>query len=158
MTDVPELPQPRAPIIAPPPLSGRHLVDTSVWSKVRTDPQLATWFNEQVRAGRVATCGVVVLELLRSARNTASFRLQADLLTALEQGPGGSEVGERARTVQALLAGKGQHRGVPPSDLLIAASAEAAELPLLHYDRHYDLIAGVTGQPATWILPAGSLP
>lgn len=154
MTDVPRQ---RAPGGVPPPLAGTHLVDTSVWSKVRVDPLLAAWFNDEVRSGRVATCGVVVLELLRSARNTASFRVQADLLTALEHGPGGSAVDERARHVQALLAGRGQHRGVPPSDLLIAASAEAAGLPVLHYDRDYDLIAGVTGQPAAWVLPAGSL-
>lgn len=43
-------------------------------------------------------------------------------------------------------------------DLLIAACAEEAGLPLLHYDHDYDLIAGVTGQRCTWLLPTGSLP
>lgn len=69
---------------------------------------------------------------------------------------GASEV-VRARTVQAALAGRGKHRGAPPSDLLIAASAEGG-VPVLHYDHDYDIIADVTGQPTRWISPAGSLP
>jgi len=40
----------------------------------------------------------------------------------------------------------------------VAASAEAAKLPLLHYDHDFDLIAGATGQQCVWLLPAGSLP
>lgn len=158
MTDHPGVPTQRGPVATPPALEVMHLVDTSVWSKVRPDPALTAWFNDEVRAGRVATCGVVVLELLRSARNTASFRMQAELLMALEHGPEGSPVAARAREVQTLLAERGLHRGIPPADLLIAASAEAASLPVLHYDRDYDLIAGVTSQPTAWVLPAGSLP
>ena len=42
-------------------------------------------------------------------------------------------------------------------DLLIAAAAELAELPVLHYDRHFELIAEVTGQPVRAIAPLGSL-
>ena len=33
------------------------------------------------------------------------------------------------------------------SDLLIAATAEAARLTVRHIDKDFDLIAGVTGQP-----------
>ncbi len=60
--------------------------------------------------------------------------------------------------MQQLLAAQGQHRGIPPADLLIAAAAESAQVPLLHYDHDFDLIAGVTGQPVRWLLPAGTLP
>jgi hypothetical protein len=28
---------------------------------------------------------------------------------------------------------------------------------LVHYDRHFDAIAGVTGQPTAWISPHGTL-
>ena len=31
------------------------------------------------------------------------------------------------------------------------------EVDLLHYDRDFDLIAGATGQPVEWIIPAGSI-
>jgi len=36
-------------------------------------------------------------------------------------------------------------------DLIIAATAELAGLTVLHRDKDFDLIAGVTGQPAPWL-------
>jgi len=42
-------------------------------------------------------------------------------------------------------------------DLLIAATAELAGLELLHYDRHFELIAEITGQPVRALAPLGSL-
>lgn len=144
----------------PPQIRRPHLVDSTVWSKVRTRtrPDLAEWFNTAVQADLVVTCDAVVLELLRSARDSASFLNQAGLLSLLPAVPTGASEVRRAREVQALLATKGQHRGVAPVDLLIAAVAEAADLPLLHYDHDYDLIAAVTSQESTWLLPPGSLP
>ena len=50
------------------------------------------------------------------------------------------------------------HRRVRLADLLIAAAAERAELPVLHYDRHFELIASVTGQEVRPLAPLGSLP
>lgn len=145
---------------APPPFSRRHLVDSTVWSKVRTKsrPDLAEWFNKAVQADLVATCEPIVFELLRSARNSAAFASQADLLALLPTVPTGEGQFRRARQVQTALGGVGQHRGVPPIDLLIAASAESAGLPLLHYDHDYELIASVSGQQCLWLSPPGSLP
>lgn len=140
------------------PLDRPHLADTTVWSKVRAHERLADWFNLEVRAGRILTCSVVWLELLRSARNTEAFRAQARLLDLLEQCPIGPDEHARAREVQANLAARGRHRGVPPADLLIAAAAEAAGVPLLHYDHDFDLVAEVTGQAARWLAAAGTLP
>jgi predicted nucleic acid-binding protein len=145
---------------APAPLSERHLVDSTVWSNVRTKtrPDLAVWFNMAVQADLVATCEPVVLELLRSARDSAAFARQADLLALLPTVPTGERQFLRAREVQAALASSGRHRGVPPIDLLIAASAETAGLPVLHYDHDYDLIASVSRQRCAWLLPPGALP
>jgi predicted nucleic acid-binding protein len=42
-------------------------------------------------------------------------------------------------------------------DLLVAAAAESAEVPALHYDHDFELIAEVTRQPVEWIVPAGSV-
>ena len=36
-------------------------------------------------------------------------------------------------------------------------SAEVHGAVLLHYDRHFDLIARVTGQPTEWLARRGSL-
>lgn len=53
----------------------------------------------------------------------------------------------RALEVQALLAERGQHRGPKVPDLIVAATAEYARLTVLHVDRDYETIAGITGQP-----------
>jgi predicted nucleic acid-binding protein len=36
-------------------------------------------------------------------------------------------------------------------DLIIAAAAELAGLTVLHFDKDFDLIAGITGQPVEWL-------
>jgi len=60
--------------------------------------------------------------------------------------------------VQRELAVASRHRGAAIPDLLIAAVAERHEVTVLHYDRDFDRIAAVTGQPAQWIVPAGAVP
>ncbi len=62
-----------------------------------------------------------------------------------------------APRTQSRLAALSQHGGPTPVDLLIAAVAEVNGVPLLHYDRHFDLIAGVTGQATEWLAPRGTL-
>ncbi len=65
---------------------------------------------------------------------------------------------DRAAEVQDALAERSRHRGAKIADLLIAAAAEAAGLVVLHYDRDFELIAEVTGQPVEWAVPAGAVP
>jgi predicted nucleic acid-binding protein len=45
-----------------------------------------------------------------------------------------------------LLADSGLHRAPSVPDLLIAATAELAGLSVLHVDKDFDVIAGITGQ------------
>ena len=54
---------------------------------------------------------------------------------------------DRAVAVQLALADLGQHRAPSIPDLLIAATAEFAGLTVLHLDKDFELIAGITGQP-----------
>lgn len=54
---------------------------------------------------------------------------------------------DRAVEVQTLLADCGEHRAPAIPDLLVAATAELAGLAVLHLDKDFDLIAGITGQP-----------
>lgn len=54
---------------------------------------------------------------------------------------------DRAVEVQLLLAGQGQHREPSIPDVLVSATAELAGLTVLHRDKDFDLIAGITGQP-----------
>ena len=62
-------------------------------------------------------------------------------------------------TVNAALAEhRGQMRAVGLPDLLVAAVAERHRVTVLHYDKAFDLIAAVTGQPTTWVVAPGSVP
>ena len=54
---------------------------------------------------------------------------------------------DRAVELQSVLAERGHHRAPSVPDLLIAATAELAELTVLHVDEVFELIAEVTGQP-----------
>ena len=102
---------------------------------------------------------MVRLELLWSARDSIHFASIRGNLEALREAPMGERVWRRATDVFELLAERGplHHRQVGIPDLLIAAAAELAELPVLHYDRDFELIAEVTGQPLRAIAPLGSL-
>lgn len=102
-------------------------------------------------------CDLVVLELTRLAPNQERARDVAERLDAFESVPMPSALWSRAREVQLLLAPDGDHRRVPPADLLLAATAERAGVPLVHYDRDYERIAAVARLRHEWLVPDGSL-
>lgn len=102
-------------------------------------------------------CDRVVLELTRLAPNEDRARGVAERLDAFESVPMPGELWSRAREVQLLLAPAGDHRRVPPADLLLAAAAEAAGVPLVHYDRDYERVATVTDLQHRWMVADGLL-
>ena len=57
------------------------------------------------------------------------------------------QIEDRAVEVQVALAARGQHHAPSIPDLLVASTAELAELTVLHIDKNFDLIAELTGQP-----------
>jgi predicted nucleic acid-binding protein len=136
-----------------------ELADTSAWSARHRDPRIEAGFDGLVEQDLVATCAAVRFELLRSARDHREFAHVRDSLDALRDVSVGPRVWQRALDVYELFAEQGplHHRRVRVLDLLVAAAAELAELPVLHYDRDFELIAEVTGQPVRAIAPLGSL-
>ena len=110
-------------------------------------------------ADTLATCAQIRLEVLYSARSADDYEKLSMELLALHQLPCTTEHFERALKVQHMLAGRGglHHRSVKIADLIIAACAETAGATLWHYDEDFDRITEVTGQPAQWIAPRGSL-
>jgi predicted nucleic acid-binding protein len=135
------------------------LFDTGAWTWVRDRrfPGLASWFNAAVEAGLVLVCDLVVLELTRLAPNEHRAHEVADRLAAFEAIPMPSELWSQARRTQLALAAKGDHRRVPPADLLLASAAEEAGVALVHYDRDYERIAAVSGLRHQWLVPDGTL-
>mgnify|MGYP006277358807 CR=1 FL=1 len=135
------------------------LLDTTVWSLAKRDASIALQLEDAIEGQRVATCNPVRLELLYSTRDIDEFRMVREGLDALQHCPVDERVWERALDVYEQLAAQGgaHQRQVSHPDLLIAAAAEVAGIPVLHYDEDYDRIAAVTGQPMRWVRPRGSL-
>ena len=136
-----------------------YLIDKSALARM-THPAVRRALEPLILDKTLAICEVTQIEMLFSARDSRSYALEAG---HLREGfrllsVSASEVAARALDVQAMLARKSQHHGVGVPDLLIAACAEVHGATVLHYDRDFDLIAEVTGQPALWVAPPGSIP
>jgi predicted nucleic acid-binding protein len=135
-----------------------HLADTSALARLRHAP-VAAVLIPLIDAGLVATCGVIEFELCWATRSSEELeQLRADRDIGYEWLATRDEDWRRALDVQAALWRGGRMRAVGFPDLLIAAVAERERVTLLHYDGDYDLIAQVTGQPAQWVVPRGSVP
>jgi predicted nucleic acid-binding protein len=136
-----------------------ELADTSAWTNLDKDETVTAEFERLVEASEIATCDMVKFELLWSAQDYASFTFARRRLDDLVHCSIGAPVWARAIDVFEMLAAQGplHHRRVPVQDLLIAAAAEGAGLPVCHYDAHFELIAEVTGQPVRAIAPLGAL-
>ena len=134
-----------------------ELADTSAWTNRDRNPALRNDFDSRVLAGEIAMSPSVLMELLWSARNTADLDdIVAESAVRPRLNPDGP-AWDRAVEVWRELARRGRHRQVPQNDLLVAATAELAGVPVCHYDRHFEIIAEVTGQPVRAIAPLGTL-
>jgi predicted nucleic acid-binding protein len=134
-----------------------HLGDTSALARLHHD-DVAARVNPMFLGGRVATCAMIDLELLVTARDAAEHAELWFDRQLLPRAPVDEACTDRAIEVQGELAKSDRHREVPTSDLIIAAAAERAGLTVLHYDHDFDLIAAVTGQPTEWVVPRGTVP
>lgn len=134
-----------------------YLADKSALTRSDTRPDVRDVVEPLLLAGRIATCGIVDLELLYGAPDPATYAELAEGLRAMPRVPVTEAVVDRAIEVQAALAAGSEHRSVPLPDLLVAACAESAGLTVLHYDADFDRIASVTGQAVQWVVPRGSV-
>lgn len=124
------------------------LIDKSALVQLGASPDAQVW-AERVERGLVRITTVTLLEVGYSARraedlhsgmrNPPLSRMPVEYLTpAIE---------DRAVQIQVLLAERGLHRAPSVPDLIIAATAELADLTVLHLDKDFELVAGLTGQP-----------
>jgi predicted nucleic acid-binding protein len=134
-----------------------ELADTSAWTSRHRNPLVAVDFDERVLAGEIATCPIVVLELLWTAQNPPDLAQLREELAALPRVEITPAAWDRAFEVWQHLAEQGRHRQVSRVDLVVAAAAELAGMPVCHYDADFGTIAAVTGQAERPIAPLGSL-
>lgn len=125
----------------------RWLIDKSALARLSDSPEADSWSN-RIERGLVHLATVTRLEVGFSVQNGESARRQfrESPLSAMPVEYLTPAIEDRALEVQTLLADRGQHRGPSIPDLLIAATAELAQLTVLHVDKDFDTIAAVTGQ------------
>ena len=124
-----------------------YVIDTSGLFRIFQDKLRQAWSDELV-SGVIATCPLVDLEFLYSARSLADRLEKQRLLRDLFRWvPMSKRSWERAGEVQQQMTEVGTHRSAGPADLLIAATAEHERLTVLCGDRDYQAIAAVTRQP-----------
>jgi predicted nucleic acid-binding protein len=134
-----------------------YLGDTSALARL-THPAVAPRLAPLLESGLVARCTPTDLEAGYASPSPAALRAMRQFRSAWPLVAMNQPALDRAVEVQDALASRSQQRGAKIADLLIAAAAEAVALVVLHYDRDFDLIATVTGQPMEWIVPAGTVP
>ena len=118
------------------------LIDTSAWiEQLRRDGDAAV--RRQVEAlllaGGAAWCPLVQLELWNGARGTG----ERTVLKEMEKTIPSLAIDEAVWHDAVALASGARERGitVPTTDLLVASCARQHDVPLLHCDSHFDLIA-----------------
>lgn len=135
----------------------RALIDTSawIWAEHNPDAAAARTLLTALHSGVLATCAPVRLEVLRGAANLDRYDEMADDLAGLADAPIDDRVCALATRIQRDLAALpgSRHRSTPAIDLLVAAAAIEADMPLIHRDRDFEAIAEITRQPLRWLGP-----
>ena len=128
------------------------LIDKSALVRFAASPDAGEWASRiERRLVRITT--VTRLEVGYSARSVHDLRagLSQPPVSAMPVEYLTPAIEDRAVEVLTLLADRGQHRAPSVPDLIIAATAELAGLTVLHFDKDFDLIASITGQPTEWL-------
>jgi predicted nucleic acid-binding protein len=124
------------------------LIDKSALVRLASSTDAPRW-AARIDRGLVRISTLTRLEVGFSARSAE------DIHRSFEEPPLASMpveyltplIEDRAVTIQHALATRGEHRAPSIPDLQIAATAELAQLTVLHVDKDFELIAGLTGQP-----------
>ncbi|HXW59141.1 MAG TPA: PIN domain-containing protein [Solirubrobacteraceae bacterium] len=149
------------------PYGGATLIaDTSVWSNIRKKaaPQTARQeVREAVLGGQLRSSPLVALELTWGARNAKEAQEKTKATAAVLTGA--RELRVTQDIVDKALVALGQMVGWSPDpdkapvvDALIAATAQANGIGVLHYNKDFDRISPLLGgYQSVWVAPRGSI-
>jgi predicted nucleic acid-binding protein len=123
----------------------RFLADTSAISRLQQAKVHARW-HRAVAQGVVGFSDPVELEVLRWVEGGERRRaMQETLRTSYPWIPTPDDIWADAKALQDRLGDRGLHNGASPVDLIVAITAERQRLTVLHDDRDFDVISGITG-------------
>ncbi len=120
-----------------------YLIDSSIWIEYlrpKGSKKVKDRVREILQKEEAISCGVVIVEILRGAKNEEDFKSLHDSLISLPQIPIDDAVIGRASEWGFILDRKGQT--VSTTDLLIAAAAYKNG-KLLHLDNDFEVISSV---------------
>ncbi|MFI1988374.1 PIN domain nuclease [Actinoplanes sp. NPDC020271] len=134
------------------------LVDTSAYMRLAREAELQRSWRDYLNSGLLVSCELTELEIYYTAQSVDRRREPASTIRERYKWaimPDG--IFDRATEVQELLTKRGAHRSACPVDLLVAATAESHGMTILHYDRDFESVAKITGQPTRWIADPGTV-
>lgn len=122
-------------------MASAALVDSNVFiALTRRDEDVAQWLGGQL--DDIYTCGMVRLEVLRGIKDPRQRDEMASFFNVLCNVPTDNRLWDQA----AELGWELDRRGliIPGPDILIAACALRAGVPVMTADKHFDDIPGLT--------------
>jgi predicted nucleic acid-binding protein len=136
-------------------LTAAYLADKSALARLSL-PAVASRVVPLLEDGLIASCSIIDLEVLYSARSQADYEEVLEERRSLDSAPITPEVMDTAIELQHALARRGQHR-IPIPDLVISAAAKHAHLVVLHYDDDFARIRDAGGARHEWVVPQGTI-
>ena len=133
------------------------VVDTSAWVRAHRPTVRESWQRAMIE-DRLRLSPATRLEILYSARDGAAVATLAAGLAGLRTASLTRAITATAEATLHALAeiAPGAHR-MPPVDYLLAATAHEINAAVIHYDRHFDILATVLPFQSVWLAPPGSL-
>jgi predicted nucleic acid-binding protein len=119
------------------------LIDSSLWIEYfrpRGSQKIKERVKDVLQKEEAVSCGIIVVEILRGAKNEKDFQSLQDGLMSLPQIPMDDAVIARASQWGFLLDRKGKF--VSTTDLIIASAAYKVAR-LLHSDSDFEMISSV---------------
>jgi len=119
------------------------LIDSSAWIdylRPSGSAKIKARIRKILESEEAATCGIIVVEILRGARTEKDYRTLRDSFLSLPGIPITRDVIDRASRWGFLLDRKGKQ--VPTTDLIIASCAHKTAR-LVHADRDFEIIASI---------------
>ncbi len=121
-------------------MASAALVDSNVFiALTRSNQDFAGWLGTRVED--IYTCGMVRLEVLRGMKNSLQRDDMAAFFDVLCNVPTDNRLWEAAADLGWKLNRAGHT--IPAQDVLIAACALRAGVPVLTADRHFEAIPGL---------------
>jgi len=140
---------------------GVFIADTSAWARAdRLPPDIAAEWERALVNDQIAACPPITLEILYMARDPAEFDVWATRLRALRRmAPIDGDAYWGALDAYREICGRDPRPNMPYPDILAAAAASARGWGVLHYDNHFDRLAGLAplNFESRWIAPRGTI-